>query len=97
MRGSGADRDDTHRAGLRGNNPAGTVSVLTDLGSSPLGEYADHLIVTSVEGIQAGPSLTAMVAAVQAVLSELTDDDAIRASRRVQQMRQELDLLDDQP
>lgn len=38
-----------------------------------------------------------MVAAVQAVLSELTDDDAIRASRQVQQMRQELDLLDDQP
>ncbi|MFF3585203.1 hypothetical protein [Streptomyces mirabilis] len=50
-----------------------------------------------VEGIQAGPSLTARVAAVQAVLSELTDDDAIRASRQVQQMRQELDLLDDQP
>jgi DNA-binding MurR/RpiR family transcriptional regulator len=74
-----------------------TVSVLTDLGSSPLAEYADHLIVTPVEGIQAGPSLTAMVAAVQAVLSELTDDDAIRASGQVQQMWQELDLMDDQP
>jgi DNA-binding MurR/RpiR family transcriptional regulator len=74
-----------------------TVSVLTDLGSSPLAEYADHLIVTPVEGIQAGPSLTAMVAAVQAVLSELTDDDAIRASGQVQQIWQELDLMDDQP
>jgi hypothetical protein len=38
-----------------------------------------------------------MVAAVQAVLSELTDDDAIRASGQVQQIWQELDLMDDQP
>lgn len=74
-----------------------TVCVLTDLRSSPLAEYADHLIVTPVESVQAGPSLTAMVAAVQAVLSELADDDAVRASGRVQRMWQELDLMDDQP
>ncbi|MCI3274949.1 MurR/RpiR family transcriptional regulator [Streptomyces cylindrosporus] len=74
-----------------------TVIVLTDLRSSPLAEDADHLIVTPVEGIHGGPSLTAMVATVQAVLSELSDDDAIRSSGHIQQMWEELDLMDDQP
>ncbi|MFD8814649.1 MurR/RpiR family transcriptional regulator, partial [Streptomyces sp. NPDC059627] len=74
-----------------------TVSVLTDLGSSPLAEYADHLIVTPVEGVHDAPSLTAMVAAVQAVLSELADEAAVRAAGRVQQLWQDLDLMDDQP
>jgi DNA-binding MurR/RpiR family transcriptional regulator len=73
------------------------VSVLTDLRSSPLAQDADHLIVTPIEGVHAGPSLTAMVAAVQAILSELMDEDAIRSSGRIQQMWQELDLMDDQP
>ncbi|MGW7421022.1 hypothetical protein ACWGJB_13285 [Streptomyces sp. NPDC054813] len=74
-----------------------TVSVLTDLRSSPLAEDTDHLIVTPIEGLHAGPSLTAVVAAVQAVLSELADDDALRASGEIQQMWQDLDLMDDQP
>ncbi|MGW7541385.1 MurR/RpiR family transcriptional regulator [Streptomyces sp. NPDC054770] len=74
-----------------------TVSVLTDLGSSPLAEYADHLIVTPVEGVHDAPSLTAMVAAVQAVLSELADEAAVSAAGRVQQLWQDLDLMDDQP
>ncbi|MET9386265.1 MurR/RpiR family transcriptional regulator [Streptomyces sp. NPDC002928] len=74
-----------------------TVSVLTDLRASPLAEDADHLIVTPIEGVHAGPSLTAMVAAVQAILSELSDEDAIRSSGEIQQMWQDLDLMDDQP
>jgi DNA-binding MurR/RpiR family transcriptional regulator len=74
-----------------------TVCVLTDLRSSPLAEDADHLIVTPVEAVYPGPSLTGVVAAVQAVLGELADDDAVRASGRIQQMWQDLDLLDDQP
>ncbi|MER6274683.1 MurR/RpiR family transcriptional regulator [Streptomyces sp900105755] len=73
------------------------VSVLTDLRSSPLAEDADHLIVTPIEGLHAGPSLTAVVAAVQAVLSELADDGALRAFGDIQQMWQDLDLMDDQP
>ncbi|MFC1442422.1 MurR/RpiR family transcriptional regulator [Streptacidiphilus sp. N1-10] len=74
-----------------------TVSVLTDLRSSPLADDADHLIITPIEATHPGPSLTGVVAAVQAVLSELADDDAARASGRVQQLWQELDLMDDQP
>lgn len=74
-----------------------TVSVFTDLRSSPLAEDADHLIVTPIEGMHAAPSVTAMVAAVQAVVSELMDDHAIRSSDRVKQMWQNLDLMDDHP
>jgi len=74
-----------------------TVSVLTDLRTSPLAEHADHLVVTPIEAVYPGPSLTGVVAAVQAILGELADDDAIRASGRIQQMWQDLDLMDDQP
>lgn len=74
-----------------------TVSVLTDLHSSPLADDANHLIVTPLEAIYPGPSLTGVVAAVQAIISEGADDDAVRASGRIQQMWQELDLMDDQP
>ncbi|MFJ9363386.1 MurR/RpiR family transcriptional regulator [Nocardia sp. NPDC101769] len=74
-----------------------TVSVLTDLRTSPLAGDADHLILTPIEATHAGPSLTGVVAAIQAILSELADDDAIRASGRIQQMWQDLDLMDDQP
>ncbi|WP_435057324.1 MurR/RpiR family transcriptional regulator [Streptomyces sp. bgisy060] len=74
-----------------------TVIVLTDLSASPLAEEADHLVVTPIEGVHAGPSVTAMVAAVQALLAELGDDDAVRSSGAVQQIWQELDLMDDRP
>jgi DNA-binding MurR/RpiR family transcriptional regulator len=74
-----------------------TVSVLTDLRTSPLAEHADHLIVTPIEAIYPGPSVTGVVAAVQAILGELADDDAVRATGPIQQMWQELDLMDDQP
>ncbi|MFE3257086.1 MurR/RpiR family transcriptional regulator [Nocardia sp. NPDC059091] len=74
-----------------------TVCVLTDLRTSPLAGDADHLILTPIEATHAGPSLTGVVAAIQAILSELADDDAIRASGRIQQMWQDLDLMDDQP
>jgi DNA-binding MurR/RpiR family transcriptional regulator len=73
-----------------------TVSVFTDLRSSPLADDADHLVVTPIEGVRAAPSLTAMVAAVQAVIGELTDDEAARAAGEVQRVWQELDLMDDQ-
>ena len=55
------------------------------------------MIVTPIEGVHAGPSLTAMVGAVQAILSELTDEDTIRTSGEIQQLWQDLDLMDDQP
>ncbi|MET9386934.1 MurR/RpiR family transcriptional regulator [Streptomyces sp. NPDC002928] len=74
-----------------------TISVLTDLRSSPLAEDADHLVITPIEATHPGPSLTGVVAAVQAILSELADDDALRSSGDIQQLWQELDLMDDQP
>nr|WP_245761513.1 hypothetical protein [Saccharopolyspora shandongensis] len=52
------------------------------LRSSPLADDAHHLIATPIEGVQAGPSLTAMVAAVWAVLAEMADDDSARVRRR---------------
>ncbi|MEV0081923.1 SIS domain-containing protein [Saccharopolyspora sp. NPDC050642] len=65
-----------------GRERGATVCVLTDLRSSPLADDAHHLIATPIEGIQAGPSLTAMVAAVQAILAEMADDDSARVRRR---------------
>ncbi|MEV5516079.1 MurR/RpiR family transcriptional regulator [Streptomyces flaveolus] len=80
-----------------GRERGATVSVLTDLRSSPLAEDADHLIVTPIEGVQGTVSLTAMVAVTQAILGELTDAEAGRASGQVQQAWNDLDLMDDQP
>ncbi|MEU6498467.1 MurR/RpiR family transcriptional regulator [Streptomyces californicus] len=74
-----------------------TVCVLTDLHSSPLAEDAHHLVVTPTEGVQGTASLTAMVAAVQAILGELTDTESSRAAGQVQQAWNVLDLMDDQP
>ncbi|MFF8743875.1 hypothetical protein [Streptomyces californicus] len=74
-----------------------TVCVLTDLRSSPLAEDAHHLVVTPTEGVQGTASLTAMVAAVQAILGELTDAESSRTAGRVQQAWNDLDLMDDQP
>ena len=80
-----------------GRECGATVCVLTDLRSSPLAEDAHHVIVTPIEGVQGTASLTAMVAAVQAILGELTDTETGRASGRVQQAWNDLDLMDDQP
>ncbi|MFJ4783047.1 MurR/RpiR family transcriptional regulator [Streptomyces sp. NPDC088794] len=74
-----------------------TISILTDLRSSPLAEDATHLIIVPIEATHTGPSLTGVVAAVQAILSELADDDAVRSAGQIQQLWQELDLMDDQP
>ena len=46
-----------------------TIAVLTDLHSSPLNTYADHVVITPIEGINPTPSLTAMVAVVQSILA----------------------------
>jgi DNA-binding MurR/RpiR family transcriptional regulator len=80
-----------------GRSRGATVSVLTDLRSSPLVEDAHHVVLTPIEGVRAAPSLTAMVAAVQAILGELTDGAAARASGEVQRVWHDLDLMDDQP
>ncbi|KUN30281.1 transcriptional regulator [Streptomyces antibioticus] len=80
-----------------GRERGATVSVLTDLRSSPLAEDADHMILTPIEGVRGTVSLTAMVAVTQAILSELTDAEAGRASGRVQKAWNDLDLMDDQP
>lgn len=86
---------------LRGLTKAGhqrgaTVCVFTDLHTSPLTEDADHIVITPIEAVHGGVSLTAMVAAVQAILAELTDADALRSSRQVEQLWEELNIMDDQ-
>lgn len=86
-------RDLTRLARERG----ATVCVLTDLRASPLAEHADHLVVTPMEAVYPGPSLTGVVAAVQAILGELADHAAVRASGQIQQIWQNLDLMDDHP
>ncbi|BDD84771.1 transcriptional regulator [Tsukamurella pulmonis] len=76
-----------------------TVAVLTDLRSSPLAADATHTVVTPIEGIDAGPSLTAMVAVVHAILAEmaqLADPDRLGTAGRIEQAWNRLDLMDDQ-
>ena len=80
-----------------GRERGATVCVLTDLRSSPLAKDAHHLIVTPIEGVHGTASLTAMVAATQAIIGELTDAGSSRASGQVQQAWNVLDLMDDQP
>lgn len=70
---------------------------MTDLRSSPLTEYADHVVIAPIEGAQGSVSHTAMVAAVQAIIAELMDADARRAVGRAEEAWNRLDLLDDQP
>lgn len=79
-----------------GRERGATVCVLTDLRSSRLADDAAHLIVSPIEGIDGSVSVTAMVAAVQAVLGELRDPDSDRAAGVVQKVWNELDLMDNQ-
>ena len=73
-----------------------TVSVLTDLASSPLGKDADHLIVAPVESIDRMPSVTAPMAVVQAILSELVSESDYRTSSAIERAWNDLDLMDDE-
>ncbi|MFD9679248.1 MurR/RpiR family transcriptional regulator [Rhodococcus sp. NPDC059969] len=78
-----------------GRERGATVCVLTDLRSSRLADDATHLIVSPIEGIDGSVSVTAMVAAVQAVLGELRDADSNHAAGLVQKVWNDLDLMDD--
>lgn len=73
-----------------------TVAVLTDLHSSPLNTYADHVVITPIEGVYVTPSLTAMVAVVQAILAELESSDSRFSAGRIEQAWETLSLMDDQ-
>lgn len=73
-----------------------TVAVLTDLRSSPLTASADHFVLAPIEGVDRTPSLTAMVAAIQAILADLAEQDGGGTSGRVEQAWNDLDLMDDQ-
>ncbi|MFJ1914436.1 MurR/RpiR family transcriptional regulator [Streptomyces sp. NPDC088147] len=73
------------------------VCVLTDLHASTLSAVADHVVVAPIEGVRSAPSLTAMVAVVQAVIAALAaTPDAVKAVGRVEQVWLRLDLLDDE-
>lgn len=74
-----------------------TVVVLTDLRSSPLNASAHHVVVTPIEGIDVTPSLTAMVAVVQAVLAQLESSVSRASIGRIESAWYDLDLMDDQP
>ncbi|GAA3155879.1 hypothetical protein GCM10020255_036810 [Rhodococcus baikonurensis] len=74
-----------------------TIAVLTDLHSSPLNTYADHVVITPIEGINPTPSLTAMVAVVQSILAQLESSDARSSAKDIEKAWEQLDLMDDQP
>lgn len=79
-----------------GKNQGATVAVLTDLHSSPLNTDADHVVITPIESAGAAPSLTAMVAVVQAILAELEESTTKASTGRVERAWDDLDLMDDQ-
>ncbi len=80
-----------------GHTRGATVAVLTDLRSSPLNTSADHVVITPIEGVERTPSLTAMVAAVHAILAQLEQSAGHGAAGSVEQAWEDLDLMDDQP
>ncbi|MDV6284064.1 MurR/RpiR family transcriptional regulator [Rhodococcus jostii] len=80
-----------------GRERGASIAVLTDLHSSPLNAYADHVVITPIEGINATPSLTAMVAVVHAILAQLESSGARSSVGRIEQAWETLDLMDDQP
>ncbi|TCP54299.1 RpiR family transcriptional regulator [Tamaricihabitans halophyticus] len=49
-----------------------TTCAITDLGSSPLAEVSDHVIIVPSEGVSSFPSLTPAMAVVHGILAELT-------------------------
>lgn len=79
-----------------GQSNGATVAVFTDLRSSPLCESADHVVVTPMESIGATPSLTALVAAIQALLSELEKAAPQATVRAIERSWETLGLMDDQ-
>lgn len=72
------------------------VSVLTDLRSSPLNDDADHVVLTPIEGVDATPSLTAMVSVVQAILAVLARSSTRSSPAAVEKAWEILGLMDDQ-
>ncbi len=79
-----------------GRDRGANIAVLTDLHSSPLNAHADHVVITPIEGVNETPSLTAMLAVVQAILAELEGSTARLAAGRIEQSWDALDLMDDQ-
>jgi DNA-binding MurR/RpiR family transcriptional regulator len=79
-----------------GRERGATVAVLTDLNSSPLSVSADHVVITPIEGIDATPSLTAMVSVVHALLAQLGSLPMPSSVGRAEQAWEALDLMDDQ-
>lgn len=79
-----------------GRERGSVVSVLTDLRSSPLNDDADHIVLTPIEGVDATPSLTAIVSVVQAILAVLACSSARSSPAAVEKAWETLGLMDDQ-
>ncbi|MGJ0184614.1 MurR/RpiR family transcriptional regulator [Corynebacterium glyciniphilum] len=79
-----------------GHERGAVVSVLTDLRSSPLNDDADHVVLTPIEGVDATPSLTAMVSVVQAILAVLARSSTRSSPAAVEKAWEMLGLMDDQ-
>ncbi|WP_312977164.1 MurR/RpiR family transcriptional regulator [Corynebacterium sp.] len=79
-----------------GHERGAVVSVLTDLRSSPLNDDADHVVLTPIEGVDATPSLTAMVSVVQAILAVLARSSTRSSPAAVEKAWEILGLMDDQ-
>lgn len=80
-----------------GKRQGATVAVLTDLHTSPLNADADHVVITPIEGVNATPSLTAMVATIHAILAELEGSATKPTVGRIERAWQDLGLMDEQP
>jgi DNA-binding MurR/RpiR family transcriptional regulator len=88
------------RASRIASQRGATLCALTDSGSGPLAEGAQHVLVVPAEGVSFFPSLTPALAVVQALCAELAALDPARTRRRVaaaDAMWDEFGLLDRAP
>ncbi|MGV2982062.1 MurR/RpiR family transcriptional regulator [Microbacterium sp. AGC85] len=79
-----------------GRERGANVAVLTDLHSSPLNSHADNVVITPIGGVDETPSLTAMLAVVQAILAELSVLTPRNTAGQIERSWEALDLMDDQ-
>lgn len=88
---------DVLRAVEMASERGAATCVLTDLRNSPLGEAADLALTVPSEGVSFFPSLTASMAAVHAILAELTRLRGDRVEDAMQQIERawgEMELFD---
>nr|WP_260173759.1 MurR/RpiR family transcriptional regulator [Nocardioides albus] len=81
---------------ILGHENGATVAVITDLRSSPLSAFADHVVAAPITNVDRTPSLTAMVAVVQAIISEYTTRESAAVAGRIEKTWDKLGLMFEQ-